>query len=347
MEFERIFTLDRKEGGLVLQHAQDTRLILKCCTMYYFDGMSQMQISKQLGVSHPTVCRLIKLAKEKGYVKIDIVSPLEHESYTILERELEKRFGLKEAVVIGDKFGDDHVQKVELGKAVAAYLQRVLVKNDVVGLSMGSTLYEVPKAVTHPTEGRNIFVPVLGAVGQTHPEIHPNTLVSAFAKAFGGEAMYLHAPAHITHHVIKENLLLEPSVQEVMKYYDKLSACVVGIGTPEPDSAMMRANYFDQAMVQQLFDQGMVGDICLQFYDINGNTDRFPINQNAFGMELEKLKSVPRSIGIATGVQKTKAVIGAIRAKFVNVLIVHRSLAESILSYTDEASAPATTSQSV
>ena len=320
----------------MLQHAQDTRLILKCCTMYYFDGMSQTEIAKQLGISHPTVCRLIKQAKEKGYVKIEVISPLEHESYTTLERELEKRFGLKEAVVIGDKFGDDHAQKVEVGKAAAAYLQRVLGKNDVVGLSMGSTLLEIPKAVTHPTDGRNIFVPVLGAVGQTHPEIHPNTLVSAFSKAFGGEAIYLHAPAHITSQVIKENLLLEPSVQEVFKYYDKLSACVVGIGTPLPGSAVVRANYFDNAMIQEMFDQGMVGDICLQFFDVYGNTDRFPINQHAFGLELEKLKKVPRSIGVVTGVQKTKAVIGAIRAGFINVLIVHRSLAESILNYSDD-----------
>ncbi len=319
----------------MLQHAQDTRLILKCCTMYYFDGMSQTQISKQLGISHPTVCRLIKLAKEKGYVKIEVVSPLEHESYNTLERELEKRFGLKEAVVIGDKLGDDHMQKVELGRAVAAYLQRVLGKDDVVGLSMGSTLYEVARAVTSPTESRNIFVPVLGAVGQTHPEIHPNTLVNAFSKAFGGQALYLHAPAHITHQIIKENLLLEPCVQEVIQYYNRLNACVVGIGTPIPGSAVIRANYFDQTLIDEMFSQGMVGDICLQFYDVYGKTDHFPINANAFGMRLEKLKTVPRSIGIATGVQKTKAVVGAIRGEFINVLIVHRSLAESILNYSD------------
>lgn len=319
-----------------MQHIQDLRLILKCCTMYYYDGISQLEISRQLGISHPTVCRLIKQARDQGIVKIEVISPEKEESYTLLERELEKRFSLREAVVLPDNIGGDMAQKTDIGRACAAYLERVLTKGSVVGLSMGTTLREVPRGLKSPMSSGCVFVPLLGGVGQNQADIHPNMLADSFAKTFGGRVALLHAPAYIGNPIIKESLLAERSVQEVMQYYDKMNICIVGIGTPETDSALMETNYYLEEDIDAMFKTGMVGDICLQFFDINGDHKRFHINQNIFGMELDKIKQVDRSIGLVTGVRKTKSVIGAMRAHFINVLITHRSLAESILQEADE-----------
>ena len=318
-----------------MQHIQDIRLIVKCCTMYYYEGISQLEISRQLGISHPTVCRLIKQARDMGIVRIDVVSPLEQEDHTALERELERRFSLKEAVVISDKLGDDGLQKEELGKTAAEYLQRILGKKSVVGVSLGTSLKGVHEAVQTPLSGDHIFVPIIGGVGQNLLEVQANELVNSYAKKFGGHALFLHAPSYVNNAIIKETLLEEHSVQEVLEYYDKLDACVVGIGVPEPGCVLMRTGFYSDETIDRLFSEGMVGDICLQFFDINGDHHRFDVNNHIFAMELDRLKEVERSIAIVTGVSKTKAVIGAMRAKFINVLITHRALAESILNYKD------------
>ena len=48
----------------------DTRLMLKCCVMYYENEMGQNEIAQKLGISRPTVSKLLKGAKERGYLRI-------------------------------------------------------------------------------------------------------------------------------------------------------------------------------------------------------------------------------------------------------------------------------------
>ena len=240
---------------------QDIRLIMKCCAMYYYEGISQAAIAKSLGLSHPTVCRLIKQAKEEGIVQVQIINPNGEDDFTEIERKLEHKFGLKEVVIAPDGMGDPDSEKREVGKATAKYLARILERNDVVGLSMGTTLHAVPKMVDQPLNLGNIFVPILGGVGQNNPEVHPNNLASAFAASFGGESRFLHAPAHISSPVIKESLMQEKSVIDVMDYYDKLRVAVVGIGSPDKGTVLVETNYFSDDLIYNLYNDGMVGDI--------------------------------------------------------------------------------------
>ena len=50
----------------------DERLMVKICDMYYNQDMNQKAISQQLGLSRPTVSRIISNGKERGIVKIII-----------------------------------------------------------------------------------------------------------------------------------------------------------------------------------------------------------------------------------------------------------------------------------
>ena len=101
------------------------------------------EIAQKLGISRPTVSKLLKEAKERGYLRIEIVGPQEQNCYK-LERELEEKFGLKEAIVVEDKH-DDIFQKEELGAEVAKYLYRIIQEGDIIGVSMGTTLKMIPQ----------------------------------------------------------------------------------------------------------------------------------------------------------------------------------------------------------
>ncbi len=317
-----------------MQHNQDVRLIVKCCAKHFCEGISQHQIAMQLGISHPTVCRLIKQGRDMGIVRTEVINPLEQEEQNaILERRLEKHFGIKEAVVTWDK-SEIHQQKQEVGRVAADYLRRVMGRSSVVGVSMGTSLQALHNATQTQNVGRHTFIPLLGGVGQNLLEVQPNELVASYAQKFGGKAIFLHAPAFVTNPIVKESLLKEASTQEVLSAYERMNICVVGIGSPHNENCvLMQAGFYDKQTIDHLFSMGMVGDICMQFFDIAGNHNRFEINKQVFGFEIDRLKKVERSIGLASGVDKTKSVIGALRAGLINVLITHHTLANSILEF--------------
>ena len=163
----------------------DTRLMLKCCVMYYENEMGQNEIAQKLGISRPTVSKLLKEAKERGYLRIEIVGPQEQNCYK-LERELEEKFGLKEAIVVEDKH-DDIFQKEELGAEVAKYLYRIIQEGDIIGVSMGTTLKMIPQYAKVKRFNKIEFIPLVGGIGEADMTTHSNQLVVELSKGMGGK----------------------------------------------------------------------------------------------------------------------------------------------------------------
>ena len=73
------------------------RLAINAAKLYYRSGYSQQDIARELGISRPSVSRLLQHAKDQGYVKIQIFDPVEDMSH--LERQLIERHGLRSARV--------------------------------------------------------------------------------------------------------------------------------------------------------------------------------------------------------------------------------------------------------
>ena len=69
----------------------------------------------------------------------------------------------------------------------------------------------------------------------------------------------------------------------------------------------------------------------MQFYDIKGDTSPYEDDNNVIGMDISKLRTVPRSIGIAGGIEKLRAIRGAIKGGFINMLITNIDAAEKLL----------------
>ena len=54
---------------------EDTEQLMTAAVMYYEQSASQQEIARRLGVSRPTVSRLLARAREIGIVRIEIVAP--------------------------------------------------------------------------------------------------------------------------------------------------------------------------------------------------------------------------------------------------------------------------------
>lgn len=308
----------------------DPRLMIKVCDLYYNQNISQLQIAKTLNLSRPTVSRLLASAREQGVVKIHITN-LESIEYWKLERELEKQYSLREVIIVDSGSSEDELKQA-LGSAGARYLEYVIKDGNKVGVSMGSTLHQVVSSLSNPSASDVTFVPLVGGVGQVRMELHSNSLAETLSRIYKGRFLPLHAPARVSSALIRDELLKEESVSSVIRLADRLDIAVVGIGYPNENSAIKATGYFKENEIESLINRKVVGELCMQFYNIEGDTSPYRNDNNVIGMDIRTLRKVPISIGIAGGIEKLSAIKGAIKGGYINTLITDIQCASALAS---------------
>jgi len=315
----------------------DVRLIFKCCSLYYQEGIGQKEICELLGISRPTVSRMLNAGKELGIVKIKIHNP-DNLVYGQLERDLEKKFKLQEVIIVpsSELIENKNLLNPEIGRAALKFMTRILRDRDYVGVSMGATLQSVARADFFiENKVACTFVPVMGGVGESRPDIHSNYLAQEFADRFGGKCVQLFAPALFSKRSLLEEFSREQMILKVTNLFSKLDVLIMGIGVSNSEhSTVLHTGYIDKNTLENFCDRGAVGDIILRYFDINGNHKPFDeFNERVGGIRLSALKRIPYRVGVAGGKHKIKAVAGAINGGYLTVLITDIDCAEGLLNF--------------
>jgi len=76
---------------------------------------------------------------------------------------------------------------------------------------------------------------------------------------------------------------------------------------------------------------GIVGDISLRFFDINGKKVSNFIDPRLIGLTLEEIKTIPHVVGVAGGNLKIESILGALRTGTINVLIIDEKTAREVV----------------
>lgn len=308
----------------------DPRLMIKVCDLYYNQNASQQQICKLLELSRPTVARLLTSAREQGVVQITIPN-LETIAYWELEQKLEQKYGLREVLVVDTGSTEDDLE-TGLGAAAAKYLQYIIKDGDTVGVSMGSTLYHMICCMEEQTAREVTFVPLVGGIGKARMELHSNSLAETMSRLYHGSFVPLHAPARVSSSLVRDELMREESLSTAMQLMKRLDVALVGIGYPNERSAIKATGYFKENEIESLIERKVAGELCMQFYDVTGDTAPYRADNNVIGIDIHKLKKVPCSVGIAGGLEKLPAIQGAIRGKYINRLITDVRCASALAS---------------
>lgn len=309
----------------------ELRLMTKVARMYHNQGLRQTEIMERLNMSQSTVSRLLKRAEKSGIVRVTITVPTG--THPELEDALEKRFSLKEAIVVDCVDDDDQIAR-DLGAAAAFYVETTLKPTDVVGLSSWSAaLLAMVDAMQPNQRGSGVHVvQILGGVGNPGAEVHATQLTRRFANLVGGDATLLPAPGVVGSPEARRVLLRDPYVQAAVKLIGQVSLALVGIGAIEP-SRMLAAsgNVFSSQELGILKKAGAAGDVCLRFFNEEGEPVVTPLNERVIGMELSQLRRAERVVGVAGGRRKTAAIRGALAGRWVNILITDVHTAERLL----------------
>ncbi len=301
----------------------EMRLVVRVARMYYEWDMKQAAIARQLGLSQPTVSRLLQQAKDMGIIRISVNVP--QGVYTDLDEQLVKRYRLRDAIVV-DCSGENDERFIErqIGAAAAYYLESALRPNEVVGISSWSATLLALVDAMHPTprKGDVHVVQILGGVGSPSAEAHAGRLTSRLADLLGGTAIFLPAPGLVGSAAAMEAITADHYVRGAIDLFDQVTTALVGIGAIKPSKLLADSgNHFSMVELEELRAQGAVGDVLLRFFDAQGAPVDTPLNQRVISMRPEQLRRVDRSIGVAGGERKFDAILGALRGGWVNVLV--------------------------
>lgn len=315
----------------------DWRLIYKVCSLYYEDDMRQQEVSDYLGISRATVSRMLQKGKESGIVRVEVINPVQI-SYNKLEKALERKYGLKEVIVVESSALDTKTESVSrMYERAALYLSQFFKDGDWIGVTMGHTLHNIVKTNrAFEKDKKLMFVPIVGGIGQStidKVDVQSNRIAQEFSRKFGGTYTQFLSPAVFSEQKAMEYFLKEKSISYIFDDFQKLDTLIMGIGIPQRvESTLVRAGYITGENLEKFARDGMAGDIALHFFDEDGATEKFrAFNDRVAGMPLEMMKKVRNRIGIAGGENRAEAIRGAIKGGFINMLITNIDAAEKLL----------------
>jgi len=315
----------------------DERLIYKVCCLYYQDDMNQKEIADYLGISRSSVLRMLQKGKEMGIVTIELHNPHFYD-YGDMEKKLESLYGFKDVLIVESSVLDTRSEAAAylFGKA-SDYLYSYFKEGDQIGVAMGRTLSNVATTTMSYEKIRNLlFVPMEGGISQSTmdgTDVQGNEIARKFADKFGGTYTQFLSPAVFSDSKVLDFFMQEKAVNYILDEFKKINIVVLGIGIPDKaDHTLLRAGYVSSRELRKIVDMGAVGDMCLQFYDKDGNADKFAFfNDRVAAMKLSRIREVPTKIGIAGGEKKADAVIAAVRGGYVNILITDTDCARKLL----------------
>ncbi|WP_019204474.1 sugar-binding transcriptional regulator [Tsukamurella sp. 1534] len=330
-----------RNGPAIGSHAPDEgsrfsdALLYRAACEYYENDATQAQVAETLGVSRPTVSRLLSEAKRRGIVRIEVVSPDRRAPGDIAER-LSRALGLA-AVHLSAPLpgGDARVDPLRaMGPVLAPAVGRALsgaglVSGDVLLVSSGRTVYEVAQ---HPLPALPgvLVAPTVGGNDQPEGWYQTNEITRLVADRVEGRATYLFAPA-VPGPDLHDSLVRDPSIQRVLHLWPDARCALMGVGAPP----LSRSDIPRFVPMESAELRRAVGDVCSRFYDRDGEPVHFDGDDRLMAVELEALRRIPVSIAVAVGPEKADSIIAGARGGYFNQLVTDPGTAASLLARLD------------
>ncbi|GAA4849208.1 DNA-binding transcriptional repressor DeoR [Paenibacillus vulneris] len=304
------------------------RLSIEAARLYYLSDYSQQDIAARLGVSRPTVSRLLQNAKERGYVRIDIVDP--QEDLDTLAHNLKIKFMLDTVHVCYSPLNEYQEIQKHISRNAAEYLHDIVQDSDIIGVTWGTTMYSVARHL-QPKQVKGVEVVQLkGGVSHSHVNTYAAETVNLFAEAFHTAARYLPLPVIFDNIAVKEMVEKDRHIQRIIQLGKQANIAVFTVGTVKEDALLFRLGYFNKEEQERLQKTG-AGDICSRFFDAKGNICIDEINDRTVGIDLPELRKKEKSILVAGGQRKIEAIRAALTGKYANILITDQYTAQALL----------------
>ena len=309
----------------MLETAMDLQLLHRAASAYYVDGVRQAEVAERLGVSRPTVSKLLAEARRIGMVRFEVLEPPTADLPDLAAR-LQDVLGVRSVrIAPGNQVQRDYRG---IGDLLGEELRSLdLQRGEVLLISSGKTTYAVSGMPGLPELPGVVIAPTVGGQQETDPSFQTNEIVRRFADRTRAEPKFMFAPASPSEQ-LWESLQADPSFREITDLWARARAVVVGIGEPYQGRAALTSVVprDEPALVPA------VGDINLHFYDIDGHPVSYPGSELLVRPPRELLNALPTSIAMAVGERKAPSILAGARTGLYTTLLTDEPTAQAVLA---------------
>ena len=306
-------------------------LLAKVASFYYEEELTQNEIAARLGLSRVKVYRLLKQAKDEQVVQVVIDWPIKRA--TRLERELCAVFGIADALVLQAGSADQATGLHQLGQLAARYLEQTLQDGATLTVCLGRSTYETIAAIRPGFRAHIQVAPAMGSMPFATHELDSGALARRLAQKLGGEVLDLSAPAVADSPADAEVLRNQRDIRRALDVARNADVALLGVGNLNPDqSGFVKGGFLTPEELAALVADGAVGDMGGHIFTIDGRLYNKQYDDRIIGVTLDDFKDITTTIVVATGQDKTEAILGALRTGAVSVLVTDDRTASSILA---------------
>lgn len=311
--------------------AADPRLQLafEAAEAYYTHGRTQADVAQHLGVSRPTVSRLLEEARRSGMVTITVTPPPGGAGLQALSAELTQALGVRSVRISSGGGRETSLGAALVQQTSQALLDYRLRPGDILVVASGRTVYELSLEKLPQLPGL-VLVPGVGGQADPEPWFQTNELVRTLAHKTGGSPRFLFAEAKPSP-ALYEALRTDPSFRAIQQLWAGASAAILGIGAPP----RTRSSVTSGIPVDDPAVLTAAGDVCLHFIHPDGRPLEFPDCERLVRIPLDDLLAIPQRLAVAAGTEKVPSIIAAARMGCFHDLVTDqptaRALAETLL----------------
>lgn len=304
------------------------KLAINVAKLYYRSDFSQQKIAQELGVSRPSISRLLQYAKDKGYVNIQIVDPVEDMS--IMEQRLKDKLHLKDVKIASSTINNEEEIKKYISIAAAQYLDGIIKDGDIIGVGWGTTLHNMSQALIPRSIKGSQVVQLEGGLSNSEWNNYSREILENFANNFNTVAQYLPLPVIFDNKATKEQVDKDRYIKRILELGRHANIALFSVGTVRPNALFFRLGYTD-IQEQEKIQRNSVGDICSRFFDVEGRVCNRDLDERTVGITLSELRDKEYSIMISGGEGKINAIKAALKGRYANVLITDQFTGKSLL----------------
>ena len=301
-----------------MMDSRDRNLLVEIAVMYYLEGKTQTEISKEMFMSRPKVSRLLKRARDLNIVDIKI--NYESDDFNRVIKQVQHRFGIENVVVIKTLSNEDETIK-EIGRAAANELKFHLRDDIKIGMSWGRTVSAMVNSFKEKNLKNIKVIELFGAVEYGEDSQEFLSIGYEFSKKVNGTFYPLPAPLFIKDENTRNILLDNPIIDNTLKMIDECDLMITSIGVVNSTAPQRIWDaHVDENIREELISKGAEGYLCAHFFDQDGRFIDHDINDQIIGIKTESIKR-NKIMLVAGGMTKYRAIYAILKGGYVNTLV--------------------------
>ncbi len=312
-------------------------------SIYFMEPVGRRTLAQTIGLSERILRSEVEFFKKQHLIDIQnsgmkvseqgltVLKELESMMNEIsgineMERKLKEVLNLQEVIIVPGNSDEAPWVTAALGRVCARRMKEMLIGDNIIAVSGGSTMAAVADMLTPDFAGRKnlLFVPARGGIGED-VEIQANTICSKMAEKTGGKHRALYVPDQVSPEVY-QSFTKEPFIKEVLSLIEQANIVLHGIG--DAMAMALRRNTRPE-VIEKIEAAHAVGEAFGNYFNEDGQVvHKVPIA----GLQPEDLPHVEHILAVAGGASKAKAIKAYMKSAIKSsVLITDEGAAKEIL----------------